>query len=180
MSSLADCNFTAIDVETANHNRGSICQIGVVEVESGVLADKWSTLVNPEGSFSPGNIRIHGIEPDDVADAPTFADIADKLREILQNRIVVSHTFFDLQAVRQAKSKYGIAPIDCMWLDSADIARRGFAGSGILNNGASLKSLCSNLGILFNHHNALEDARACAQVVLKTCEHSGRSIDNFL
>ncbi len=172
-------DFVAIDVETANQKRGSICQIGVVEVKGGALADEWSTLVNPEDDFSSGNIMVHGIEPYQVADAPTFADIAPKLHEILQNRIVVSHTLFDLQAVSQAKRKYGIASIGCKWIDSVQIARRAFAGSRILTGGASLKTLCLNLGISFNHHDALEDARACARIVLKACERDGCSIGGF-
>jgi len=172
-------DFVAIDVETANHRRSSICQIGIVEVRSGVFTDEWETLVNPEDEFYPGNIRIHGIEPRQVANAPGFADIAHKLREKLQDRTVVSHTFFDLQAVSQAKRKYGIASIRCKWMDSRQIARRAFGGSRVLNDGASLKTLCSKLGIHFTHHNALEDAKACAQIVLKACEHSACPVEKF-
>lgn len=172
-------DFVAIDVETANYSRGSICQIGTVEVRGGALANEWETLVNPEEEFYSGNIGIHGIEPRQVANAPSFADIADKLRAKLQDRIVVSHTFFDLQAVSQAKRKYAIAPIRCKWMDGRQIARRAFGGSRVLNGGASLKTLCSNLGIAFTHHNALEDAKACAQIVLKACEHSACPVEKF-
>ncbi len=171
-------NFTAIEVETANHSRGSICQIGV-EVRNGVFADEWSTLINPEEHFEEGNIGIHGICPEDVEDYPTFAEISGALRSKLQNRIVISHTLFDFQAVNQAKQKYGVASICGKWMHSVQIARSAFAGSRILNSGASLKFLCSNLGILFNHHDALEDAKACAHVVLKACEYTGRSINSF-
>ncbi|QMU56450.1 MAG: hypothetical protein GKS04_04785 [Candidatus Mycalebacterium zealandia] len=104
-------NFVTIDVETANRSRGSICQLGVVEVRGGVFANEWSTLVNPEEHFEEFNTGIHGIDPEDVEGAPTFADISATLRSKLQNQIVISHTFFDLDAIREAKSKYQIAPI---------------------------------------------------------------------
>ncbi|WP_462137278.1 3'-5' exonuclease [Candidatus Mycalebacterium sp.] len=169
-------DFVAIDVETANRSRGSICQIGIVEVRNGIFADEWSTLVNPEEHFEEGNIRIHGIYPEDVANAPTFADISETLRSKLQNRIVISHTFFDLEAVRQAKSRYGISGIGAKkWLDSRRFAYRAFN----LQNGAALKTLCNELDISFNHHEALSDAKACAQVVLKACERGGFAVADF-
>ena len=54
-------SFNAIDVETANSNTSSICQIGVVRVNEGQVDSCFSTLVNPEERFSSFNIRIHGI-----------------------------------------------------------------------------------------------------------------------
>ena len=51
--------FNAIDVETANADRASICQIGIVHVRDGVVVDRWQTLVNPEDWFDPWNVSIH-------------------------------------------------------------------------------------------------------------------------
>ena len=45
--------FNAIDVETANADRASICQIGIVHVRDGEIEDRWQTLVNPEDWFDP-------------------------------------------------------------------------------------------------------------------------------
>ena len=58
--------FNAIDVETANHSRWSICQIGICSVINGEIGDQWETLVNPETDFIPFNVRIHGIQKADV------------------------------------------------------------------------------------------------------------------
>ncbi len=170
-------SFVSIDVETANHRRGSICQIGVVEVRRGVFTDEWSTLVNPEDDFDERNIRIHGICSEDVASAPNFADVSGVLRAKLRNRIVISHTFFDLQSVKDAKRRYGIGPIEFRdWLDSREFAYKAFD----LRNGSSLKTLCRELGISFNHHNALSDARACAQIVIRACECVNFSVAEFV
>jgi len=41
-------NFVAIDVETANSDMASICQIGIAKFENGILVEEWVSLVNPE------------------------------------------------------------------------------------------------------------------------------------
>ena len=64
--------FNSIDVETANADRASICQIGIVHVQEGRIEDKWETLVNPEDWFDPMNIMIHGIQESDVRHSPTL------------------------------------------------------------------------------------------------------------
>lgn len=61
--------FNAIDVETANADRASICQIGVVHVREGAIAERWQTLINPEDWFDPWNISIHGIDESNVQDS---------------------------------------------------------------------------------------------------------------
>ena len=58
--------FNSIDVETANQNRWSICQIGMCSVRNGKILDQWETLVNPEADFKPKNMEIHGIQEHDV------------------------------------------------------------------------------------------------------------------
>ncbi len=64
--------FNSIDVETANADRASICQIGIVHVREGKIEDEWQTLVNPEDWFDPWNVEIHGIDENDVRHSPTL------------------------------------------------------------------------------------------------------------
>ena len=54
-------DFIAIDVETANPDLASICQIGLVTFRDGLVADSWQSLVNPEDYFDGLNVSIHGI-----------------------------------------------------------------------------------------------------------------------
>ena len=65
--------FNAIDVETANADRASICQVGIVHVRDGAIHDRWQTLINPEDWFDPWNVSIHGITLDDVSNSPTLS-----------------------------------------------------------------------------------------------------------
>jgi len=71
--------FVAIDVETANADMASICQIGIARFKDNAVVAEWSALVNPEDYFDLINIDIHGISEDDVVEAPIFPEIWNDL-----------------------------------------------------------------------------------------------------
>ncbi len=96
--------FVALDVETANADCSSICQIGIARFDDGCLAEEWSTLVNPEDDFDPFNVSIHGITADMVEDSPVFPNLAENVRGRLKSRVVVCHTPFDRVAISRACS----------------------------------------------------------------------------
>ena len=98
-------DFVAIDVETANADMASICQIGVAIYSNNQLIKEWGSLVNPEDYFDYINIDIHGISEDDVKDAPTFPEIFNELKNNLNNTVCVSHTHFDRVSVGRAIEK---------------------------------------------------------------------------
>ena len=78
-------DFSAIDFETATSSRNSACSVAVVDVKDNIIIDKYYTLLKPPGlKFNWFNIKIHGIHPDDVQDAPTFKDIWPDLRKHLE------------------------------------------------------------------------------------------------
>ena len=104
-------DFIAIDVETANADMASICQIGLAKYENGILSDEWKTYVDPEEYFDFFNISIHGIDESVVEGAPKFPELTDTLRSYLENAVVVCHTHFDRVAMSQASQRYGIAAI---------------------------------------------------------------------
>lgn len=157
-------DFVAIDVETANFDIASICQIGVAHYLNGKQTDLWGTLINPEDDFDEINISIHGITPSDVIGAPTFANVIDELRRRLSGSIVVCHMAFDRKAISKAMQRLGSEPIDCVWLDSARVARR--AWNDVAYSGYGLAALARKIGYEFRHHDALEDAKACAEILL--------------
>ena len=67
-------DFVAIDVETANPDMASICQIGIACFKDGKLEKEWVSLINPEAYFDPINTSIHGIGESSVSSAPLFED----------------------------------------------------------------------------------------------------------
>jgi len=170
--------FVAIDVETANSNISSICQIGIAFYKDGLLAEEWKSYINPEDYFDNFNISIHGINEVIVRDSPRLPDVNDQLHKYLDNRITVCHTFFDRAAIRQAFEKYGIIEPKCKWLDSASVARRTWKECA--KSGYGLANLCKLLKYDFTHHDALEDAKASGYILLSAVKQSGIDIDRWL
>src|SRR3954469_25310708 len=112
------CDFVVIDVETANADLSSICQVGIASFRNGGLADAGVSLVNPEDEFDEINVSIHGIDEHQVKHAPTWAGVLPNVTSRLQNRIVVSHTPFDRLALARACDSSSVSLCACTWLDS--------------------------------------------------------------
>jgi DNA polymerase III subunit epsilon len=172
-------SFTAIDVETANADLESICQIGIARFKDGELAGRWESLVNPQDYFDPFNVAIHGIDEDMVAHAPTFDDVHRELLRMLTDQVVVSHTHFDRIAVERVCERYDLTPLSCTWLDSARIVRRAWPDR-YAESGYGLANVAADLGIEYRAHDALEDARAAGLIVLHAVEATGLSISEWL
>lgn len=156
--------FFALDVETANHDRSSICQVGVACVRPDNSIGTWVTLVNPRTNhwvFSD----LHGITGGMVQGAPTIDAVIDALDGVLSGHTVYQHSGFDRSAIRAACEGLGRTEPAWNWCDSVSIARRAWPElKG--NGGHGLASLKAHLGLRFEHHDAGEDARAAAEVVL--------------
>ena len=169
--------FVAIDVETANQNLFSICQIGIASFSKGRLVRTWGTLINPEDSFSSFNIRLHGIGPRDVAHSPTWLDVQSELRDYLEQCTLVSHTYFDRRAINGANERYEVEPIMVSgWIDTCQIARK--AWPHFPNH--KLTSLAQIFGIVYEAHDATEDARCAGEILILAARTTGLSLDELL
>ena len=176
---MGNQTFNAVDVETANADPSSICQVGIVRIRDGEIKEQLSLLINPEQQFNAANIRLHGIDEAKVRDSKTLSQVAARLRDLLEGTVLVSHTDFDRVALDGAMRRYGLAPIRVTWLDSAMIARRAWP-ERYGSRGWSLAVIAGDLGIAFRHHDAMEDARASGEIVLHACQHTGLDIDEWL
>lgn len=171
-------DFIAIDVETANPDLSSICQIGMVYFERGFIKHSWQSLINPEDYFDAVNVSIHGIDENNVKKAPIFPQIYDFIKERIGNNIVVSHTSFDRVAFKRVIEKYGLDNINCSWLDSARVVRRTW--SECAGRGYGLKNIAEKLSINFIHHNAEEDARAAGEILIRAIQETGLTVIEWL
>ncbi len=171
-------HFLSLDVETANAEAASICQIGMVEFENGQEINKWETLVDPEDYFDPLNVSIHGINEFSVKNAPRFQDIYPIIIKAVTGSVIVTHTTFDQTALRQAATNYGLPELDCIWLDSARVVRRQW--DQFRNSGYGLTNVADFLGIKYKPHDALEDARTAGVIILKAIEQSNYSLEDWL
>ena len=171
-------DFVTIDVETSNADMASICQIGLAKYRDGQLIEEWSSLINPEDYFDFINIDIHGITEEDVADAPKLPEVVVDLSNYLSGSVSVSHTHFDRVSIGQAFEKYSLTPIETVWLDSARVARRTWEECAW--SGYGLANVCEIIGYKFKHHDALEDAKASGQVLIKAIEKTGLNLEAWL
>jgi DNA polymerase-3 subunit epsilon len=149
-------SFTAIDFETAQGKRWSICQVGLVRVEDGRVVNKLNLLVCPPGNmYLPGNTRIHGISERHTCNSPRFAGVWPLLRPYIENETVVAHNgAFDFSCLKHTLEYYKIQQPMYRQQCTYKIYGKGLA------------ACCSDHRIQLNHHDALSDAMACAQLYL--------------
>lgn len=156
--------FAVVDVETANSDVSSICQIGIVVYENGRLTESWSSLVNPQTDFDWMNIFVHGIDEDMVADAPTLDELKPTLERLFTDTVVCSYSAFDRRAIGK---NYPEMVQNYPWLDIMRVARYTWREK-FFNHGYGLANVTETLGIMMDkHHDALSDAKAAAEVLLQ-------------
>lgn len=149
--------FTAIDFETAQGKRWSICQIGLVRVENGIVTEKINQLVCPPDNFYlDANTWIHGISADDTWNKPTFEEVWDDMRRYIHNQTVVAHNMaFDKSCLEQTLDYYQLPRPEFTAACTYKIYKK------------KLSVLCNEYRIPLFHHDALSDAMACASLFLQ-------------
>ncbi len=173
--------FVAIDFETANRRPGSPCQVGLALVREGRVTATWGSLMNPphgRGGFDPDCTQVHGIVACDLEGQPTFERLWPEIERRLDGRPVIAHNAaFDIAVIRDATSHCGY---DWPTIDfgcSLLLARRCYDISE-----HTLDAVAAAAGVPLNqHHDAVSDALACAQITLDMAERvSARSLDELL
>ena len=79
--------YIVFDVETPNARNDRMSAIGITVVENGKIVDRFYSLVDPEARFDYFNIQLTGISPEDVADAPNFPALWEKIEPIMASGI---------------------------------------------------------------------------------------------
>ena len=157
--------YVVVDVETTG-GRGEqhrVTEIGAVRVRDGEIIDRFQTLLNPERGIPSNITRLTGITPAMVADAPRFSDIADEFAAFLDGGIFVAHNVdFDYRFIAQEFSRLGRS-FRMPKLCTCASMRKLYPG----RRSYSLAALTSDFDIrLDNHHRALCDAEAAAELLL--------------
>ncbi len=160
-------DFAAIDFETANHLRSSVCSVGVVIVRDGEIVDEYYSLIYPEPDFfTYWTTEIHGLTMDDVQDAPVFPKVWKEIEPLIEGLPLVDYNSpFDEGCLRAVFEVYQMDYPEYEFYDTCATARRQLKGR-IPNN--QLQTVAAWCGFnLENHHHALADAEACAAIALK-------------
>ncbi|MGA9290154.1 MAG: 3'-5' exonuclease [Anaerobacillus sp.] len=167
-------NFIALDFETANSSRGSVCSIGLVEYENGQLVREYYRLIKPKQNYFAGiNISIHGITAEDVADEPEFDVLwKEEIRELVEGKFLVAHNAqFDMSVLRAVLDQYNLPYPMLAYNCTVNISKKTWTLPRY-----KLNVVSDYLGIELDHHHALDDARASALILLKAAEEL-RAVD---
>ncbi len=162
-----DCNsFVVFDIESTGLSKynDKITEIGAVKVVDGKITDRYSTFVNPCRPIPQNIVELTSITDEMVADAPKLSEVLPEFFEFCKGSVLVAHNAkFDTGFMRVAAKKYGME-YNFPYLDTMVLARCMYPE--LPNH--RLNTLTKHLGIpLENHHRAVDDAKATADIFIK-------------
>ena len=159
-------DFIAIDFETASNRYNSACSLGLAFVKNSKIVDQKYYLIKPPGKFVSYNIKIHGLTEEDVKNAPTWEEIWPEINALTKNSLLIAHSAkFDISVLIACCNYYNLPLPHFQYVDSINLFRAAYP----THQKASLDYCSHLLSIkLENHHNAIEDAIACAQIAIKS------------
>lgn len=159
-------DFVAIDFETANSSYASPCAVGLVRVREGEIQESLSMLFRPPsgfGHFDRGNIAVHGITEDDVADAPPWIDALPELLLFTDGLPLIAHNAsFDMGVLKEASKVVDFDLPNLSYACSLKMARKTYSLESYRLNAVAYAIGHEE----FQHHDALADADACARIVM--------------
>jgi DNA polymerase-3 subunit epsilon len=157
-------DYVVVDIETTGgwSNRDRITEIGAVKLRDHEVVAEWHSLINPQRSIPANITRLTGITNDMVRGAPVFAEVADSFMQFMEDGIFVAHSvnfdygFISFEYERLERRFRFPKLCTCAGM------RRRYPG----HKSYSLGNLCEAYNIsLEEHHRALCDARAAAQLL---------------
>ena len=150
--------FVAIDFETANPKRVSACALGYTFVKDGAIVESNGFLLKPIDGHAPFQTKIHGISETDTADKSDFGSMYSSVAHLF-NLPIIGHSLFDKQVLNALSDHFELR-IRFEYTDSVALAKQKLPN---LKN-HKLKTLAKHFQLpRFNHHDATEDAKACAE-----------------
>lgn len=161
--------FTVIDFETANSKRSSACALGIVVVENGIVIEENAWLIKPSDMHFEGmNIAIHGIRPEQVIHKPEFDILYNNIfKKYLENQLVLAHNAsFDMSVLRACLNEYNIPFPNLEYICTVKLSQKLWPD--LFN--FKLNTVSDYLNFDFKHHDAFDDARACANIALNGCK----------
>ena len=156
-------DFAAIDFETANYDRSSVCSVGAVIVRDGAIVDKFYSLIQPEPNYyNYWCTQVHGLCRTDTDDAPVFPNVWAQIEPLIEGLPLVAHNRpFDEGCLRAVFRTYQMDYPEYEFLVTLAASRS--LQPDLENH--QLQTVAAACGFqLENHHHALADAVACAWI----------------
>ena len=159
-------DFAAIDFETANSTRSSVCSVGIVIVRNDEIVDSFYSLIYPEPHYY--NYRcsqVHGLTCKDTENAPLFPEVWKQIEPLIEGLPLVAHNRpFDEGCLKAVFRIYQMDYPNYDFYDTLSTSRKVMPE---LKN-HQLHTVAAACGYqLENHHHALADAEACAWIARK-------------
>lgn len=160
--------YTVIDIETTGHSVTTgdcIIDVGIVVVEKQTIVDEYTTLLKPNKSIPTFITQLTGITDEDVADAPSFSNIAQTLIDFFKNSYLVAHNVpFDLGFLNEELQYHDLATLNNPVLDTVEMARILYPQAPSYKLG----QLATYLNLAHTQpHRALSDAYITAEILIK-------------
>lgn len=158
-------DFVAIDFETANGCRSSVCSVGIVVVKNGEIVDKFYSLIKPVPNFyTVWTTNVHGLTRKDTDNSPLFPEVWAQIAPKIDGLPLVAHNRpFDEGCLKAVFSKYDMDYPGYQFLCTLAASRRCLR---LPNH--QLHTVAAVCGYdLRDHHHALADAEAAAAIALK-------------
>lgn len=157
-------DFAAIDFETANGRRSSICSVGVVVVREGKIVDKFYSLIQPTPNYyTYWTTEVHGLTHGDTDNQPRFPEVWAQIEGRIAGLPLVAHNRpFDESCLKAAFEEYGMEYPGYEFYCTLAASRRCL---DIPSHQLHLSAAACGYNMK-NHHNALADAEACAAIAL--------------
>ena len=158
-------DFAAIDFETANGQRSSVCSVGIVVVRGGEIVDRYYSLIKPTPNFyNYWTTRIHGLTRQDTDDQPLFPEVWEQIAPRIEGLPLVAHNRpFDESCLKAVFAKYDMEYPGYEFHCTLAASRRCLR---LPSHQLHLSAAACGYN-MENHHNALADAEACAAIALK-------------
>lgn len=159
-------NFVAIDFETAIKHH--ICAVGIVSVENGRIIDEFHSLIKPPNNeYNWYTIQVHGITEKDTINSPSFIEIYPEIKKRLIRKTIVAHNeSFDCNVLMKTMNDFGLEYSELNISERWECTMKICKANDLYPSG-TLNECCAIHNIELNHHDALSDARACAELYLR-------------
>lgn len=164
--------FAAIDFETANNQRTSVCSVGVAIVENGEITDKLYRLIRPRPNFyTYWTTQVHGMIYEDTAHAPDFPEVWEDIAPLISGIPLIAHNSpFDEGCLKAVFNLYELTYPDYTFYCTCKLSRR--LHPELVNH--QLHTVSEYCGYdLRQHHHALADAEACAMIAVNMLQNKG-------
>ena len=174
-----DAKYVVFDLETTgfSNRNDAITEIGAIKVENGEIVEEFSQLINPERPIPEKIQKLTGITNEMVLDKPTISEVLPKFLDFCKDSILVAHNSdFDTGFVREKASENNLL-YDFDAIDTVILSR--LLMPDLKNH--KLNTIAKELNVsLENHHRAVDDATATAQIFLTFISKlKAMDIDNF-